>query len=250
MGLDIVKVAKETEEITQKSVRSWFNRLSKEKQRKMTINQEVLDLIEESVNDPVFDGFKFIDTLITYQSALEGTRGSLKGYVEALRFCSFLEANEGNAVDAYIKAFSHKDFVKARMGFPSGSQQYTELTATSTRYRKTPLVVNILTQAEVPLYLMFQGYRYKAVARLAYEMENASLARDRITSADRLLTHLQPPEGLKVEVDINDTKGDIIDTYEEMMKKMVTKKRELMLDGGNIVEITNQSVRRVDEVTP
>ncbi len=248
MGLDIVQSAKRVEEVTHEQLKSWFNRLSKDKRKKLSSDDKVLELINASINDPAFDGFKFIDTLITYQTALEGTRASLKDYVNAIRFCGFLEANEGNTIDAYVKAFSHREFVRQRVGCDTSSTEYKDLCAAATRYKKTPLVVNILSQAEVPLYLMFQGYRYKAVARLAKEMEEAPLPRDRINAADKLLLHVKPPEGLKVEVDVSTAKEDVIDMYTDVMNKLVAQKKQLIMKGADIEEVTNISPVRDVEV--
>ena len=58
------------------------------------------------------------------------------------------------------------------------------------------MVKEILTQCDMPLHLIFGGSRFKAVAVLAHEMENADYAKDRINAADKLLTHVKPPETL------------------------------------------------------
>lgn len=244
IGLDLVKkVAKSEEEITTENVKKWFNRLSKEKKKRLVVDEKVLDLIKQSIDEPEFAGERFIDTLITYQSVLESNSTyGISDYIKAVRFVAFLESNEGNATDAYIKAFSYTDFVKSRIGFPADSPEMTNISSAASRYRKSKLVVAIMSQAEVPLYIMFQGYRYKAISRLAKEMEEANYPRDRINAADKLLTHLKPPEGLKIEVDVNTAKEDVIDTYEEAMKNMVKKQRELMIAGGDVKEITNVKI--------
>lgn len=248
MSDKLIDLAKKVDDITKEQVKSWFSRLGREKQRKMVIPDKTLAIIKQSITEPEFHGFDFIESLITYQSALSGKKIPINAYVDAVRFCAFLESNGGNAVDAYIKTFIHTDFVKKRYPCNTDTAEYRELNSAVTRYRKRPLVLDIISQAEVPLYLMFQGYRYKAVNRLAKEMEEASLARDRINAADKLLQHLQPPEGLKIEVDVTNTKAEVIDTYEEMMSKMVAKKRQLMLEGGNIVEIANISTAKAKKL--
>lgn len=245
VGLGLVKeYAKVEEEVTAENVKKWFSRLSQDKRKKLVIDDKVLDLIKQSIDEPEFAGDKFIDTLITYQNVLDtsGMTNGLSDYIKAVRFVAFLEANEGNATDAYIRAFAHTDFVKNRLGFPTDSQENREIVSSASRYRKSKLVISIMTQAEVPLYIMFQGYRYKAIARLAKEMEEAKYSRDRINAADKLLTHLKPPEGLKIEVDVSNSKGEIIDTYEEAMMKLVKAQREQIIAGGDIKEITNVKI--------
>ena len=71
--------------------------------RKVKVTDEAVTLIHEAINDPEFDGFKFTETMVTYQNVLEGGNGSLVDYLNAIKFCSYLESNEGNYTDAYIK---------------------------------------------------------------------------------------------------------------------------------------------------
>ncbi|RUT50981.1 hypothetical protein [Campylobacter fetus] len=236
-GLNVIK-SDSVKEVEEKDIYEWFSKVTKGK-KKLVVTNEALDLINMSVTNPEFDGFKFIDTIITYQSALQNDRVSLEDYINAIRFCSFLETTNGNATEAYIKAFMYREFVKDRYLEDRNSEAYKQLTSAATRYRKNPLVINILTQAEVPLYLMFQGYRYKAVGVLVKEMNEARLSKDRITAADKLLTHLKPPENIKVELDIGIKQDNIVDQYEDMLSNMVKKQKELLTNGVSIEEVAN-----------
>lgn len=215
--------------------------------RKVAITDEAISLISEAMNEPEFDGFKFVETLATYQTALDGTRGSLVDFINAVKFTSFLESYEGNLVQAYIKTFIHREFVQERMNAPTSSKEYKELSYSASRYRKSPLVVNILTQAEIPLYLLFQGYRYKAVNRLVYEMENAPLARDRINASDKLLTHIKPPENLQLEVNVKTNETNIVDKYEEAMRRKIEMQKQALAMGGSIEDIINVKVIEEEE---
>lgn len=244
LGLQVVR--KDSPEIVNAdNVYDWFKQVTKGK-KKFLVTDEALDLINKSITEPEFDGFRFIDTMITYQSALAQDRVSLEDYVNAIRFCSYLEVSNGNATEAYIKAFRHRPFVSERMNIDKSSDDFKNITSAATRYRKNPLVINILTQAEVPLYLMFQGYRYQAINRLVTEMNEAKLPKDRITAADKLLTHLTPPENIKVELDVGIKKDNIVDQYETMIANMVSKQKELLQAGGDITEIANSKQTFID----
>lgn len=233
-----------TNDVTQSKLYEWFS-LVKNKD-KLIDSGEALELIRKSIDEPSFDGFRFIDTMVTYQSALNNERTSLVDYLNAVRFCSYLEVYEGNATKAYADAFKDRDFVKNRVDKEHTTKEYKELSFAASRYRKNPIVVNILTQAEVPLYLMFQGYRYKAVARLVKEMESANLAKDRINAADRLLTHLKPPENLKIELDVGLKKDSVVDEYENMLANMVAKQKELLASGERLDKVANAKNEYVD----
>ena len=210
--------------------------------RKIEITDEALEIINTAITEPEFDGFRFVDTLVTYQSALSNTKAKLTDYINAVKFCSFLEVTEGNTVQAYIKTFKDRDFVKDRADLATVEKGYRELCSAATRYRKSPLVVNILTQAEIPLYILFQGYRYKAISVLDNEMNTAKLSKDRIAAADKLLLHTKPPENLSTQVDININDVNIVDKYEEAMRKMAQEQTKLIGSGGNIHNIVNVKI--------
>lgn len=228
-------------------VKEWFKSTIKAGKR-LTIEGEALERINRTVNDESFDPERFIDSLVTYQKALMGENVSLIDYVNAIRFCGFMEVHEGNAVKAYIDTFKDRDFVKDKLDCHRSSREWKILYGAATRYRKLPLVVNILTQAEVPLYLMFQGYRYRAVSVLVEEMENAKYSRDKINAADKLLTHLKPPENVKIELDVGISRDNIVNQYEEMLKGMVEKQRELLKAGEEVESIANSKANYLDAV--
>lgn len=231
--------------VNEETVYGWFSKTIRSK-KKLTITDECLELINRTIKEPEFDGFRFIDTLITYQNALAGDRVNLEDYINAVRFCSFLEVTNGNATEAYIKTFNYRGFVKDRVEAPKNSDAYKQLASAATRYRKSPLVVNIMTQAEVPLWLMFQGYRYQAVNVLVKEMNNAPLPKDRINAADRLLFHLKPPENIKVELEVGLKQDNIVDQYEAMLGNMVKEQKKLIESGSSLNNIANIKASFID----
>lgn len=199
--------------------------------KKKTITQEVVDLINQANSAPEFNGDEFIKTMVDYQSAMVDSRASIKEYINALKFCSYLEdeqANGGTITNAYIRARAHDDFVINHKDLPKDSGGYKMLVAAATRYRKTSLVQKILTQADMPLYLMFQGARYKAVAVLAREMESSQHARDRINAADRLLTHVKPPENIQLELDIGVSDNSALEELNMQLAELATKQKRHM----------------------
>lgn len=243
-GLGVVK-PEIPDTVNEETVYGWFNKTIRSK-KKLTITDECLELINRTIKEPEFDGFRFIDTLITYQNALAGDRVNLEEYINAVRFCSFLEVTNGNATEAYIKTFNYRGFVKDRVEAAKNTDAYKQLASAATRYRKSPLVVNIMTQAEVPLWLMFQGYRYQAVNVLVKEMNNAPLPKDRINAADRLLFHLKPPENIKVELEVGLKQDNIVDQYEAMLGNMVKEQKRLIESGSSLNNIANIKASFID----
>jgi hypothetical protein len=217
-GLGIVK--KEKTEVTKEELVKRFP------SKKGTITEEVVDLINQANNDPEFNGDEFLDNMSTYQNVMLKNSGSLAEYMNALKFCAYLESDVTNYTEAYKRARANDQFVMERANLPKDSTGYRELTNAASRYRKTPMVRDILTQAEMPLYLMFQGARYSAVGKLVEEMEDAQFSKDRISAAKAILEHVKPPENMKIELDIGVKQDNIIDRYEAMITDLVAHQKQ------------------------
>lgn len=236
MGLGLVKQDKSV--LTKEELQKKFPT------KKNSITDEVVDLINEANNNPEFNGNEFIDTMIDFQGVMIDCSASIPEYVNAIKFCAYLETTGGNATDAYVRARAKDEFVLARMNSTSNSKGYKELSSAASRYRRTPLVKQILTQSEMPLYLMFQKERYKAVAILAAEMEEAQYSKDRITAADKLLTHVKPPENIQVELGIGPTK-EAVDLQTELntqLARLAANQKALLDAGLSIKEVQKTGV--------
>jgi hypothetical protein len=238
-GLGIVKKEKTT--VTKEELVKRFPA------KKNTVTPEVVELINEANNNPDFNGDEFLENMMTYQSIMLNNSGSLVEYVNALKFCAFLEADVSNYTEAYKRARANDRFVMERANLPKDSTGYKELTNAASRYRKTPMVRDILTQAEMPLYLMFQGARYSAVSKLVTEMEDAQFSKDRISAAKAILEHVKPPENMKVELDIGVKQDNIIDRYESMINDLVQHQKKEIAEGKDLAEITNMSIVKKTE---
>lgn len=193
VGLGMVK--KPQEDVTVQKLKNLFP------SKKNTITQETVDIINTVQSESEFDGHTLLNNMVSLQSVMAKNSSSMTEYIDAIRFCAYLEA-EDTFVDAYKKTFGYREFVQARMDVPSTSQEYRELSSAASRYRKSPIIIDILTQANIPLYLMFQGTTFEAVNVLADEMTSAPHAKDRIAAAKAILEHVKPPENVKIELDV------------------------------------------------
>lgn len=212
-------------------------------QKKSTITDETVEIINRTMNDPEFNGVSILETMTTYENVMYKNKSSMKDYLNAIKFCAYLEGCEDSTVDAYKKTFGDREFVRERINAATDSAEYKELTSAATRFRKKSLVVDILTQADVPLYLMFQGYRYKAVGVLAEEMISADYAKDRINAADKLLTHVTTPEKVEVEMNLGVKENSVIDDYEASIAKMVEEQKKLIAAGADLKAVANAKIK-------
>lgn len=217
--------------------------------KKNTINEDTVALINEANNDPSFNGDEFINTLMDYQNVMATCSGSMKEYINAVKFCAYLEAEDFNITEAYKRARSNDAFVIERMDAESGTSAYNELTSAASRYNKSPMVRQILTQSDMPLYLMFQGARYKAVAVLADAMVNARFDKDKINAADKLLSHVKPPENIQVELDIGVKESSAVQQLNDQLAQLAASQKVHLESGStNLAQLGAMKVKDSDVI--
>ena len=199
--------------------------------RKNSITDEIVDIINRSQTEPEFQGESLLQTAVTYENVLAQNKTGIKQYLNAIRFCSYLIAMDDNFTEAYKKTFFDTDFVKNRMECDTNSVKYRELTSAASRYRKSKLVVDILTVSQVPLHLMFTGMQYKALGVLNEVMMTAKLDRDRINAAKEILTATKAPEHVKIDLDVGVKENSAVQQLNEQLAQMASKQK-LMLESG------------------
>ncbi len=192
MGLGIVK---RSEFVTVEELKKKFPA------KKNVITQEIADYLNETMSNPSYDSGTFLDTLVDFQDAMLTCKVGIKEYVNAIKFCGFLE-HEKSAVAAYKKARMGDQFVRDRRDAPTDSADYADLVSAANRYRKSKLVRQILTQSELPIHFIFQAERIKAVNVLAKEMEEAKYSKDRINAAKELLAATKGPDQQRIELEV------------------------------------------------
>ncbi len=202
-------------------------------QKKGVITQDAVDIINSSLSDPEFQGESLLQTASTYEAVLKGARASVPEYLNAIRFCAYMSTNNSNYTDAYKKVFCDRDFVKDRAGLPTSSPQYAELTSAASRYRRTKLVVDILTASQVPLDMIFTGQRYKAIGILANVMETAKYDRDKINAAKELLAATKGPENIKMELDLGVKEDSAVQQLNDQLAQMAARQQSMLKSGAS-----------------
>lgn len=212
--------------------------------RAKTLTQEAVDIINESTNDPEFQGESLLDAANTYQYVLQGKKASIIEYLNALKFCSYLITYEDSSTKAYIRVFSNRDFVKNRMNLPTESNEYKALVSAASRYRQSKLVVEILTVSQMPLHLMYMGERYKAVGVLANLMETANLDRDKINAAKELLAATKD-ESAKIELEIgpNQEAVSMQAQLDKKLNELASNQRKLLEAGIGIDKVQKTGIQ-------
>lgn len=218
--------------------------------RKRTVTQEIVDIINASNNEAEFQGESLIDTMATYEKVIEGRAGvSVKDYIHALKFCAYLITFEDNYTEAYRKTFHNREFVKARALSPTDSDKYKELTAAASRYRRSKLVVDILTASQVPLHMLFTGAKYKVLGILLDRAENSKLDRDKINASKEFLAATKGPDDLKIELDVGVKENSAVEQLNEQLATIAARQRTMLQAGAvNITELGALKVKEEEAI--
>jgi len=202
--------------------------------RKNSITQEVVDVINASTQDPEFQGTSLLKDAITYEAVLQRNKASILEYVNALKFCAFMISLEDNYTEAYKRVFNDRAFVKERANQPTNSVKYKELTSAASRYRRTKLVVDILTVSQAPLEMMFGGARMQAVGVLADLMMSAQYDKDRINAAKELLLATKGADNMKIELDVGIKENSMQDMLHKQLSELASNQKALLESGVSI----------------
>ena len=201
--------------------------------KKGVLTQEIVDMINSVQNEAEFQGESLLQTMVTYQKVLDTAKVGIKEYVNAIRFCAYLVSMDDNYTEAYKRTFCERDFVKNRVDLPTNSAKYAELTSAASRYRRSKLVVDILTASQVPLGLLYMGHQYEAVNVLYDVMHTAKYDRDKINAAKELLVAVKLPETAKVELDVSVKENTAVQQLNDQLAQLAS--RELAhLQAGDV----------------
>ena len=245
--LQVLGVVKsEPVKVTKEQILEHFPEKSK------TVTDELVTLINQAQEDPQFDVLTMFDQMISYKDVMYNNSGSMTDYVNAIKFCSYLEVCDDNYTQAYIRTFSYRDAVKSRMHMPTSSKEYKELTSMASQYRRTPMVISILTISDAPLRLLTRGLQFKALKVLGDEMVSAYHSKDRIAAADKLLVHTRAQDEKNNKVEINIGMGaEATKQHNNILNQLheIALQQKALLDSGvDIGQVQRLGIRREEYI--
>ena len=213
--------------------------------KKESITEELITIINDANNNPFFSGDEFMNNILTYKDVMEQQKASLKDYLAAIRFCAYLESEDYNLTEAYKKSHCHTEFVRERLDSPTNSAEYKQLTNAASRYRKRPLIVQILTQSQLGLHLMFQGEQYRAINVLSDIMVNGRSEMARVAAAKELLANTKAPETHKIELDIGIRNESAMESLNAQLAQFAMQSMEQLRSGQ--VDLKTLGSMKVEE---
>lgn len=232
-------VTKPATEVTMEDMKRLFPK------KKESITEELITIINDANNNPFFSGDEFMNNILTYKDVMEKQKASLKDYLAAIRFCAYLESEDYNLTEAYKKSHCHTEFVRERLDSPTNSAEYKQLTNAASRYRKRPLIVQILTQSQLGLHLMFQGEQYRAINVLSDIMVNGRSEMARVAAAKELLANTKAPETHKIELDIGIRNESAMDSLNAQLAQFAMQSMEQLRSGQ--VDLKTLGSMKVEE---
>ena len=193
-------------------------------QMKRTVNDAVIMSINNALEDnESMEIFK--SNFVTYSSVLSKGKYSVQQYIDAVKFCSFVLMGMTN-LDAYTRTFPMR--IKR---FKQEGKSRESINSFVSGYKTTKLVTDIMTQAQIPLYVLNQGAAQKAInaqLRIIRESKNDLAV---VKAADSLLNHLAPPVETKVTLDIAPATTNDLDTLRDETRRLAQQQRQLIEQG-------------------
>ena len=197
---------------------------------KNRINQELLDKVESTLQDPqMYEIYR--ENFLTYSSVLNDGKFKMDEYLNAVKYCTHKLMGKSN-IESYIKTFPDRYNQMLLNGY--GQKEIASFVAV---YNKGKMVNAILEQSIIPSWIINQDLHQKAINVLADLMMNANSEKVRADSANSLLVHLKPPEVKKVELDIGVKANKEIDDMKTLLAELSAKQLAMMNSG--VVDVTD-----------
>lgn len=207
----------------------------------------VLDILD---NENENSRKNLVGSLLEYKNLLEFSKNkSISDLLIALKYVSYIHAGD-TIIDSYCKAHSRdkliQDYMEQKL-IHYGSEKTKQLEEIIKReaitYSKSQFIIKVTNALDFPLHLLYNGYRYQAIEILRKNMLNAPKAQDQINAADKLLSHLNPNINQpNVNIHLGESTKSIIDTYQEALAMLATKKLEMIDKGENLKDVANLNI--------
>jgi len=207
--------------------------------RKKMITQELVDVINEIDGSDSFHSGEFIDNFIHYGSVLANGRYTMKQYLSAVKFVTYLSAGD-TVQNAYEKTFP--EILARRL---SEGKAESTMQSASVLYHRNKLVQNIITQSEIPLRLLFNKAKVDALNVLIDKSTDVSAGhRVNMESANMILTHLKDPNENKIVLqhEMSESSIDMIQDLRRATTDLVQAEMKALESGITLKDIAEKKL--------
>jgi hypothetical protein len=191
---------------------------------KKSVNPSLIAGINKVLTTPgALDTLK--ENILGYTQVMQDGRFKLIQYLNAVHYVSYKLMGATNR-EAYIKTFpdKYKRFLKENVS-------EKDIAAYSSAYNKTKLVNLIFEQTLIPVHVLNAPMFQQALNVQAELMLNANSEMVRTTAANAILTHLKPPEAVKIELDVGERTSNVVQELRETTQKLVNAQKKTLESG-------------------
>jgi len=193
-------------------------------QMRKNVNLSVMENINKCITDPdVRD--HVLDNILSYTSVLTEGKFKIESYLDAVKYVSFKTMGDTN-IQAWVKTFPDR---YARLVANNTSEK--DISAHVAMFNGTKLVSLIYEQTLRPIHIMNAHHAQAAINKLATLMEGAKSEKVQMESADKLLTHLKPPESKKIELDVGIKDSSMLTELKNVTAALAAQQLELIKSG-------------------
>lgn len=223
---------------------------------KKLINPEHSRLLNEFMKEKDFNIQMFMDELVYYQDVMGETKTSMKNYILAVRYVSFLPVYKYNKTQTFKRVFPNNPNVRKCEAWLAEDGNKREdcidckfVSAEASKYSNSPLVQKLIALSMMPLDYMLMGDRIKMLNVLTKEAMTAKTSRDRIAAADKFLTHTKTIETNKITMEDKTGKeiqNSLQSILEEKLAESVKMQKQMLAQGMGIDEVQKLGIEITD----
>ena len=202
---------------------------------RINISDEFVDLYNAAITDTdehLVDAWR--ENFVTFSSVLEGSRYTIKQYLNAVRYVSYKLMGYSNR-ESYKMVFRDRyDRIMDKyrdLGFDDQFIWDYKLSPSVVSYNKSQLVNKLMEQAMVPHYILNMSMYQEALNVQAHLMKNAKSEMVRTTAANSILGQLKPPETSMVQVDVTVKESDAIQDLRKVTMELA-EQQKLAISSG------------------
>lgn len=208
---------------------------------KSSITQSLVDTINTVSTDPIA-AEHIRNNFISYANVLKDGKFKTTDYINAVTYVSYKLMTYSNE-EAYFRTFPQRHADLLARGVSK-----KDISAYVAAYHRGKLVNLIMEQSLVPVWVLNQDMRQKALNVQMDLMMNATSEKVRTDAANSLLTHLKEPEkgSLSLNVNIEDNSG--MNELKNTLAQLAQQQKELIESGVSAKVIAASPIIEHEEI--
>lgn len=214
------------------------------KNDRRVITSQMVDTINAfSEDDNDAFGSAYRENFVSYLSILKDGDYKIEDYRLAVKYISYKLMDFPN-IDAYQLTFPDRYDALMKKHKDYGTEEEIradKISSYVSMYNKNKLVNKILDQTLVPNYIINAPLYQQALNVQAHLMMNSKSDMVKTTAANSLLTHLKPPEALKMELSIGMKESDAIADLRQVTQELAKQQLLGIQSGASTAKDAAQS---------